>query len=322
MKAAQRPFVSVVIPTRNREKMLFECIGSLVEMDYPSSRYEIIIINDGINLSNSFVDEGVVGRPSVALKIVNISKRIGAGRARNVGVKMARGEIVAFVDDDAIVHKEWLKNLVKAYYFGKNIGGVGGRIVSFFDETPRNSHAPIGTIGWSRTFDNFNMPRRSKVDWIRGCNMSFFKRVFEEVGGFDESLGEFSHSEDIDISLRVKGASYDLIFEPSALVMHRRSPSEGIRGSQIQLAYWGIRNTSYVFLKNLPMPKRVVAVFRSFVIILVLCTRTAVLNADTNLSFLGKIFSNSVRGLIAGIMLARATKRLNRDRDTHLVQNL
>jgi len=235
------------------------------------------------------------------LKIVETKRRIGASKARNLGIRKSKGEIIAFLDDDSIPCKWWLKNLVRAYKYGKTVGGVGGRVVSSLKELNRSSaDLPTGIITpFGHVVFNFNSCYRKYVEWIRGCNMSFRKNALCSVGGFDENLDPVSQSEDIDLCLRVRNAGYDIVFEPEAVVIHKSAKKGGMRTAYHQTVFWNIRNTTYIYLRDLAYPQNFVAVVRCFL-------GTLLLYMGKNDWF--KIISSSLRGLMEGLALGLKSK--------------
>ncbi|MEM2915348.1 MAG: glycosyltransferase family 2 protein, partial [Candidatus Bathyarchaeia archaeon] len=264
------PAISIIIPTHGREDILRDCLSSLTKVNYPKEKLEVIIVNDGEPISRLALQEFIQSFSKLSLK--NFSKRVGIASARNAGIKSSIGEILVFIDDDVIVHPMWLMNMIKPYS-NEKVGGVGGRITSFyFDEF--DEKIPTGYIGVTGHIHfNFKSAYRQCVTWIRGCNMSFKRELIYKVRLFDELLGEFSFSEDIDISLRIKKIGYYIIYEPTAVVIHREASRGGLRIPSEVLAYHAVRNAVYVYLKNLGFPTKLVAIPRVMIGIFSLCIR-------------------------------------------------
>lgn len=311
--------VSVIIPTHEREKLLVRCLKSVLNSNYPKNRYEIIVVSDSRTHANCFIDDAIsrmlddFGLNSGAVRLLNVSKRIGAAKARNIALKVANGEIIAFIDDDVIVHKDWLKNLVKGLsLYGANVGAVGGRITKGSFNSISYKRKPIGTFSWSgHTYMNFDVVKRCKVDWVRGCNMAVRKMVLNEVGGFDEALGDFSTGEDIDLCLRIKSSHYDIVYEPTAVVLHEEAPVGGIRSSLALLAYWYMRNSAYIFLK-IRGPKKILIIPRRFIAIVILCVSRAARDRIAGLNTVYNILTQAILGLIGGITLKLRMKSKGR----------
>lgn len=233
--------ISVVIITRNRCKDLKECLNSIFDMNVTPN--EVIVVD---NLSTDGTEKIKEFYP---IKFISIKER-GMTKARNMGISVAQGDVVAFVDDDVIVDKNWLKYLIEAHE-KDGIYGVGGRVIPY--GMPKNCYVKVGGMV-GKVFDdglilsNFDifMSHLIEVDFLYGCNMSFKKEALVKVGGFDENLRGNCFREDTDACLRMKKLGYKLIYEPRALVWHK------YKGKIIdhKSIYWYTRNNTYVYMKN------------------------------------------------------------------------
>lgn len=212
--------VSVVVSTYTTERLhdVVRCISSLKEQTFPP--VEIILVLDPCERLVEFYKSHVP--PDVR---VITSDNAGLSHARNAGVKDARGEIVAFIDDDATADKKWLESLIRNYKDPK-VMGVGGLIKAAW-EGKRPSWFPE-ELDWIVGCSYKGLPnKRSTIRNPIGCNMSFRKTVFEKVGYFRSDIGRLGKkllaSEETEFSIRVlrKIPYSKIIYEPSALVYHR-----------------------------------------------------------------------------------------------------
>jgi len=190
--------VSVVLPTYNRKRILVNCLDSLSKQTYPKKSYEVVIVDDG----STDGTEEVVKKFTKKLNIHYIKqKNKGHSRAKNAGIKLAKGEIIAFIDDDCIAVKDWLKNAVPNFK-DKDIGGVEGRTT-----TDYKNITPLTRLVVNETGGNYQT-----------CNILYRKKILEEIKGFD--LGFKSHREDTDLAWRVLDRGYEIKFVNSAVVTH------------------------------------------------------------------------------------------------------
>lgn len=206
------PFISIVVPVRNREKDIAESLESLKQLDYPS--FEIIAVD---NESTDRTRE-IISRYPVQL---TEQPRRGAYAARNRGVELAKGEIVAFTDSDCVVDKGWLKSLADCYS-NDLVGGAGGRVITF------KSDSLVGTFQGLGPQEIFDSPRRVELGpqntsrflsaGLGSGNMSFRLSVLKEVNGFSEDMYKCG---DYEICWRIQKAGYELVYEPKALVYHK-----------------------------------------------------------------------------------------------------
>jgi GT2 family glycosyltransferase len=236
--------LSVVIVTYNRRQDLEECLNSLLNLNEPPS--EIVVVDSS---SADGTHELVKRYP---LKFVNINER-SMVKARNIGLQNAKGEIVAYVDDDVTVSKDWATYILEPYEY-ENIGGVGGRVIPLgYNGKTMNLPEKYRAIG--KVFDNgfvlnnYEIPARHpiEVDTLIGCNMSFRRELLLKVGGFDENFMGSCFRDDTDISIRVKKLKYSLIYHPKALVWHK------YKGKTVDRKwfYWYSYNHFYFCFKNL-----------------------------------------------------------------------
>jgi GT2 family glycosyltransferase len=146
-------------------------------------------------------------------------------------VRNARGEIVFFIDDDAVADENWLENLVKNYE-DTNVVGVGGLIKPLWEDGyptwfPEELNWVVGCS--YKGLPEFKASVRNPI----GCNMSFRKTVFEKVGYFRSDIGRFGKkllaSEETELSMRVLGKIQNakIIYDPSAIVHHKVNKHRG-----------------------------------------------------------------------------------------------
>ena len=214
--------VSVIVSTYSEERAgdVRDCVESLKRQSRPPQ--EIILVLDP---RPSLVDF-FRSRFHDDVRIV-VSERFGLSNARNAGIRSANGDIVAFIDDDAVADFEWIKNLVELYENPK-IVGVGGYIAPIWENgVPAWFPAELNwVVGCS--YKGLPEERRSVRNPI-GCNMSFRKSVFDAVGYFRSDLGRFGKvllgSEEPELSLRVlnRFPEFRIVFEPHAVVYHKVS---------------------------------------------------------------------------------------------------
>jgi len=202
------PFVSVIIPVLNGERTIRECIVSLLKMDYPVDRREILVVDNG---STDRTAEIVKSFPVRYLR----EERRGASHARNRGIEASKGEILAFTDADCVVTTGWLQELVLGFDSEKT-GVVVGEMVSYPPQTPAERY----TAMWKplRQIRTINYP---VFPWFSSCNVAFRRNVFNQIGLFDPRFPAAT-CEDLDLSWRFfQNKNFELVHRPKSVVFHR-----------------------------------------------------------------------------------------------------
>ena len=191
--------VSVIIPSFNEEKYIELCIRSVLQSEYPL--LEIIVVDNGS--SDRTVD---IARQFDIELLIKPGVKVGA--VRNAGVAEARGDIVIFLDADCLVSKNWISEGVAKLESG--LDGVGG----LYDLRENPSWV-------EKAWVLENGSSLSQSAFVGGC-IFIKKRVFEDVGGFNERL---SAGEDCDLSNRLRDKGYGIEIDSSLNVVHLGYPN-------------------------------------------------------------------------------------------------
>ncbi len=203
------PPVSVVVPARNRPDQTRACVESLLKLDYPAERLEIIVVDDA---SEPPLANVLAGLP---VRLVRLSDNLGQSSARNLAAAQARGDLLAFVDNDCLAEPQWLRALVP-YLDDPAIAIVGGRVVAppasgtvaAFEaaRSPLDMGAYAGEVA-----------ANSVVAYLPTCNLIVRREVFQAVGGFDAQM---ALGEDVDFIWRVRQAGWRAWYAPEGRVLH------------------------------------------------------------------------------------------------------
>ncbi|MBZ5727455.1 MAG: glycosyltransferase [Acidobacteriia bacterium] len=210
------PFVSIVIPVRNEERILGRCLESLAALEYPRHRFEVIVA-DSLSTDNS----RLIAQQFGATVVPNQGQTVVSGR--NCGFAASRGEFVAFTDADCIVRRDWLKTGVHALG-PEGIAGVGG--VTLFPEDATAFQKAVNVLFLVAGFAGATCHRQSiaaahTVADIPGCNAIYRRSALETVMPLDERL---LTAEDVWLNwlLRSRGFRH-VVSENMVLWHHRRS---------------------------------------------------------------------------------------------------
>jgi glycosyltransferase involved in cell wall biosynthesis len=204
-----RPFCSIVVPTRNRPSALRICLESLARLDYPRKRMEVLVVDDG-----GVADlESVLGsiRPVLNVRLLR-QEWAGPAAARNLGAESARGELLAFTDDDCAPRPEWLGRLAE-HYMAQPTSATGGLTINALTSNPYSKVAQmIIDAGYAQcNCDSSALP------FFTTNNLAVPADGFRHAGGFDVS---FTTAEDREFCARWTGEGRQIVYEPNALVDH------------------------------------------------------------------------------------------------------
>ncbi len=205
--------LSLVIPTHNRKDVLCHCLAAATNQDYPD--YEVIVVDDGSTDSTG----EMVQREFPQVRYLRQEPNRGPAAARNRGIEIATGEVVAFTDDDCLLPPDFLSRLMDGYRRYPEVAGVGGYLEASKEVLQRNPFARYEAYVTHRVY------RAGPEEYLGGfeCpaggtnSMSYCRRVLREVGGFDESF-PYAAGEDADLKWRVVQQGYRLLYIPVKVV--------------------------------------------------------------------------------------------------------
>jgi len=203
--------VSVVVPTYDRPQAVRRALQAMTELDYPRSRFEVIVVDDGSPVA---LEEVIAPfRRHLDLTLVRQSNA-GPAAARNTGANQAKGKFVAFTDDDCTPARGWLRTL-EARLAAAPDHIIGGRTVNAL-VTNRYSVASQQLIDYLYVY--YGAPR-AQPRFFASNNMALQTDCLLEVGGFDTTFRR-PGGEDREFCDRWQHAGYQLTFAPEAIVYH------------------------------------------------------------------------------------------------------
>ncbi len=227
------PSISVIVATYHRDKSLANTLRDLLAQDYPD--YEILVVDQDVahdSATGTLLQDWHEKRAIYWIK----TPHPGLTRARNIGIRESRGDIIVFVDDDVrIPESRFLYSHVRPFLDKPALGASAGRVLDP-DKKPLKVRRRVGWMGYSGMREpGFGSDFSTRAYSVRGCNMAFRKTALFAVGGFDERYTHSAFREDTDISFRLRRAGYDIWFNHEAWLYHLSASTGGTRDDSIRV---------------------------------------------------------------------------------------
>jgi mycofactocin glycosyltransferase len=210
------PSITAIIPTRDRALALIECLESIVSQDYPSDRIEIIVVDDGSR------DETQKLVSAFLCKLITNPSSRGQSYCRNLGAQQANGEILAFLDDDCVAGRTWLRDLAQ-YFQWEEIGAVGGYVDGYSNKSLLDRYEKESSLLNLGKYIFRGVKDHSSF-FVPTCNMLVRKKAYVETGGIRETL---RIGEDVDFCWRMRDAGWQALYVPAGIVRHKHRNTIG-----------------------------------------------------------------------------------------------
>jgi len=257
---------SIIVPTYNREKDLKDLLFSISQQT--RLPLEIVIVDDSENFRTRDLVEQfrqVFSEKEVVLKYLHNLTRSSLTAARNLGLTHATGEIILFVDDDVVLEKEYIEEILKVYQTHPNANGVQGYITNtpkhetlflrlrnhlrgiFFLYSLEKSRCRV--LPSAQNTYPYQLDKVIRCQWLHGCNQSYKYDAIKN-SKFDENLKRYALMEDVEFSYRLfKKCPNTLYITPCARIFHKWSKTS--RQSIEPLIYTETINRVYFFYKHI-----------------------------------------------------------------------
>ncbi|KKD36535.1 glycosyltransferase [Limnoraphis robusta] len=209
MEHSSRHFVSVIVPVYNDVERLKHCLEALDNQTYPPSDYEVIVVDNGSDSAEKIDSVVTLFRQAFYL----YESTPGSYAARNRGISVAKGEIIAFTDADCIPALDWLEQGVTHLQNAPNCGLVAGKIELFFKNTQKIT--PVELYESITAFPQKELLEKHRYG--AGANLLTWKQVIEKVGVFDATL---KSSGDVEWCRRIFDSGYQQIYSEETCVQH------------------------------------------------------------------------------------------------------
>jgi len=244
-----RPPLSVVVPTHEGSTdWLPECLHALTSQTVPRADLEVLVVLDGPAPGAAEIVRGVL--PSA--RRLDLARNRGFAAAATAGLRAARGDLVAVLNDDATPEPGWAQALIEAAARYPDAGSFASRVLQH-DDPSRIDSAGHGLTRWGEPFErghgDLDGPRYDADAAVFGAPASasaYRRELVRDCGGFDATME--AYLEDIDLSLRAQALGFPCRYVAAARVKHRHGASYG----EVRAARLIARNRVHVLLKSVP----------------------------------------------------------------------
>lgn len=217
--------ITVVICTYNRAAYIYDAMESLVQQTLDKTAFEVIIVNNNsIDDTEKICLDFIANHPEYQFQYLNESKQ-GASFARNTGAALAKGDLLCFMDDDAVAGKDYLERIVAFFAAYPDAGGLGGKIIpKYIPAEPEwmsyYVSSMVGNFDYSPSVAIFS-PNRYPLE----SNMIIRKRDFDAIAGFNTALPGVVGTlriggEGKDFFMRLKALGRVIYYDPAIAVQH------------------------------------------------------------------------------------------------------
>lgn len=254
--------ITVIIPTYRRPKDLARCLEALRKQTRPADEV-LVVVRDTDDQTWTFLE--AFNSDPLPLRTVTV-RVTGQVAAMNAGLDTAQGDIIAFTDDDAAPHTDWLARIEVHFLSDDRVGGVGGRDwVYRGTQLEDGTREVVGRVQWfGRVIGNHHqgVGKAREVDVIKGANSSYRRTAIADLR-FDKRLrGTGSQiNNELAFCLALRRANWKLIYDPAVAVDHypaqRFDEDQRNRFNEIALANI-VHNETLALLEHLPPLRRAV----------------------------------------------------------------
>ena len=237
--AAPAAAISVVVCTRDRARRLSACLRHLAQARGACTHVsEIVVVDNG---SRDETRDVVRGHATTLPVNYVVEPRPGLSNARNRGVAVARGALIAFTDDDCNVDRNWMQAIVEAFAERPELAILGGMVAPAGDSeriVSLRTHAAPSSVASADAI----------LGTMSGCNMAFRRDVFERIGRFDPAFGKgrrIGSAEDLDLMYRALRRRLPILYLPHVIVRHAHGRDSATAVAELNREYVRGRGAFY-----------------------------------------------------------------------------
>jgi glucosyl-dolichyl phosphate glucuronosyltransferase len=218
---SELPFISVIIPTYNRSRLLQQTVDTILAQTYPPGRWELILVDNGSTDDTGRVIAEVIARDEHVRGLTE--KRKGAHFARNTGALAARGDILYFTDDDMLAERDMLERIVEGFDAHSSVASVTGKVLPKWETEPpvwvlehcRNELLSLLDLGEAIIVSD-------EDPGVFSCHQAVEREVFMAAGGFnpDTNADLFTGDNETGLNIKIRNLGHRFAYVGLAVTHH------------------------------------------------------------------------------------------------------
>lgn len=259
----EQRLASVIVLGYDGREFLEGCLSSVLDQDLPADRYEVLYVDNG-SLDGS---ARLVRERFPQVRLLALSQNHGYAGGNNIGFQAARGEFVVFLNQDTVVHRSWLRELVDGVSSAADIAAGHANIIHpwypeysglWRREQAATAYTPeVTRLGYIQYRKLGAIDGPKEVLFLSGASLIIRRRVGEQLGYvFDPDF--FAYAEDLDLALRIRALGYRCVIVPRATVYHDHRLKTEVSLATLQRTVRIIRNRYLAFYKAMSWPEFIV----------------------------------------------------------------
>lgn len=244
--------ISVILPVYNRQEVLGRFMDSVISQTYQD--FEVIVIDDG-SADNSYKVAAEYAKKNTRIRCFKHLKNQGLPTARNTALKLSKGELIFFGEDDVILDPKCLETLVNTFAELKSeykVGAIAPRLISgkeYNNKNRENLIAKVDSLTGDFQQNWASNATLTEVPFLHACSL-INREVFNEIGSYNTKLYRGNYiREESDLYFRARKAGFKLFFQPKAVAWHLHFSKGGTKMPLLKSNYYTIRNHSLFLTK-------------------------------------------------------------------------
>lgn len=245
---------SIIVLGYNGREFLEDCLSSVLDQDSPSAQYEVSYVDNGSRDGSATL----VKERFPQVQVLELDRNYGYADGNNIGVGQTRGEFIVFLNQDTVVHRSWLGELIEGLRSSPDIMAGHANIIHpwypEYSRLPQRADVPVTytpeltRLGYVRYLRLGPIEPPADVLFLSGASLIIRRQVVDELGYvFDPDF--FAYAEDMDLGLRIRALGYRCVVVPKAVVYHKHSLKTELSMATVVKTVRSIRNRYLAFYK-------------------------------------------------------------------------